>query len=1784
MLRSFVSSRLLIAGFFLGSLATPLLAQYSEEVINSPQGGSPFLIVYEDETGNSNREGPGLYIREDGFWKRVFRGNFHPAPRVGGASLHLAMGSVTDRYEIVTSYNDRFGIFSINSNENDSETYIEFGTGSGELRDPISNSLVKIPPVENIQDIQFYERMIRQDGQELQVVLISIKANSPFGDGMTFAAVLSPQAQSDSGLHLLYSPILLDWNFVDRKLLERRLHSDDEFQGLLSLNLVAKLSEAQSNDNAVLQNWRAEIQRLYRINEEDFETGEILWNAVPYFRLKDGKIAIKRLPSVEFGISKNKAISVFNPINNEGGVFVGVSAVSLEAWANSSPDVHKRILLDSSRRPAVVQVPASGSAQKSSFGLLQFEGGVFYLAHPLPDSGRLEFTAIRPSGEQQPGVQPQKVEWHIVQYKGKSVLIVSWDFGDNQFTDAYKIEIDRSQVYVSQQIRISDRFYSHSELEMRVHESGAKALFDNMTEPTRDKNQYERSRRETAPHTDLFESLRLDAPQFYFPKPLQTKPIGLRFMYREFEDLKDQESRTGIYPHPDRKQHNELAYRGKLVDHPLTDNDSWLLDNVMLPNNLKVSVAMLAPARKNGEQSSELVILVSPHSIENSPVASAITKDSFPFDAKSLINFGLLSLQNKDEKSKKTTFQLTAFASFEDLGTYIYEFSVEVSPSGDVDIRNRSMLTVSETDLSREEILARLLFDKSGKAYWIKHRGESISDPDLEVQRISDAKTIEPNSGQRIRLKTYHEHQKKEQKADSAKSDDIWRVVSSGQDSGQQKEQNALRYGVIYQTDVFPEYRRLLDSLADPDQPARHVFLEVSPELEEYALAYAKALRLRNDDRPQNWNLRNPRHSLSIVNAKFRQEQAIKSLRTMREERRRGKAPVLLADAGVLKSAGRPKPGEDAEQDGAGYYLEALKSNDAEIDIDGVSNENLERDRFPPSALYWLATEGRFISLDQFRPKDIQPTVSTLVIGTKQDWDQILQASGPEAELGLGDHFERIELGYPNVEFRKELLRQLFKQPELRALSYSPNLDVVRQTDEELSDEEAFDTLFTFLVNRAEQLAKEENRSPFEAFLAVLKILNEELLFNFDFRSQREFGRQQIEHVLSQVFSTPLNLKYLPEDDPLRIISQDNAAFLWKKAGCAAPLELRQRVLDVLKAQLSTDHVRNLPSSAIVIGGHGTGKTRMALTLIEFAGLRRYNMYLDPEQNKASNVFYLNMNEVENNEDALKHLLMFLSLPNGARGYVILDDFHKAPEAVRNQFLKLIREFQDNATVSLKLGDYLIEKPVRNLSVLLFLNPPDSKEKIARFAKDKDNPSDVELILAQLSDQKGELEKSTINRFGDIINFDGYGEASKSQALLDTLDGSSRTSFMNQQQLVLVGTDVVDRLSHRFPDANYRDYLSGASKSLLSLPSAEDHLYIVVPKRNPSMRPRAQKHGFNASGAEVSGNVKNYIEGHFEAVPVVSDHRGRIAFLRYVMESFRRRLFEQLLRTVSEDEAFASTSHIRHLTVLPLAQSVLRHLEEYPSVNLSELLLNAKYFGVTDVISQQQFMTELKREIEASGRVSPKYAERLPVGQVPIPKGRQDFGSFYTHHEPDTREHVLAETVRDLQGALEKQLARTLQLDGLKSFPAEKDWISQEFKREHDLQIQGVSEILRRYLVRIFEVHDEGLPKMDQYEAMRLFVMAVDKALYQLPWDRVIQFLISSLDLSTKDLSLGQSSFIQELVFGRNSNAPLRPFDKSWVTGLASSVRLVNESADREAEMAKRFQKRCQQLLKGVAQ
>ena len=99
------------------------------------------------------------------------------------------------------------------------------------------------------------------------------------------------------------------------------------------------------------------------------------------------------------------------------------------------------------------------------------------------------------------------------------------------------------------------------------------------------------------------------------------------------------------------------------------------------------------------------------------------------------------------------------------------------------------------------------------------------------------------------------------------------------------------------------------------------------------------------------------------------------------------------------------------------------------------------------------------------------------------------------------------------------------------------------------------------------------------------------------------------------------------------------------------------------------------------------------------------------------------------------------------------------------------------------------------------------------------------------------------------------------------------------------------------------------------------------------------------------------------------------------------------------------------------------------------------------------------------------------------------------------------------------------------------------------------------------------------YESFRLFLIALDRAFFRVPWAKLQSFLVEGIEIAATDLEFGQLAGVQHYLF-KSPYSLLRPGTKTFISQLArSSSEFQSWDTATITKRTQRFADRCARIL-----
>jgi len=855
-----------------------------------------------------------------------------------------------------------------------------------------------------------------------------------------------------------------------------------------------------------------------------------------------------------------------------------------------------------------------------------------------------------------------------------------------------------------------------------------------------------------------------------------------------------------------------------------------------------------------------------------------------------------------------------------------------------------------------------------------------------------------------------------------------------------------------------------------------------------------------------------------------------------------------------------------------------------------------------PHFLYLLANDGSVpgeIPQDRTGKRSKNRGKSIILLGTESQWEKLQGDLTLENNLGLAKMFTIKRIERPTVEARVSRIEDILNEFKLGELGYRFDIST-RSTSQKniiVNSTSSSKEFAEYLVNRADNISTENKTEVTSNYVRMETNLRDLIKNDSEIRRTKVLDRTFAERVLAKAFGLALHYEILPEDDPIRILQRDDGTFAameLQRRGYNGPIELKLKFIKALANQSQNTSVLPIPSSQIIYGRGGTGKTLLWTTTVLGVLNRKLYDFANGAENEDASAMMIDVSKVatvsnsrdvysedlvdDNFEDIEEHLLRFLSGPNGYRGYVLLDDLHKAPSDVLKRFITLINSLFSAPngifTRRLRNGE-VVSFPIRNLSLTITLNPPSDISKIKKFGG-SGTKVDVGSILASLNTDENSVETSFVTRFGTIIPLDVFPVEAKGPQLQKAVSELSKQYFDSAGRLTLLGPQVAQRIADSFKETNVREFVPEASRSIMQLSrrgSNQSNLVsIVIPKsrlRKASTSSGYEFGGLNSTSTkndpfEVEGRdstrIATIIEDNFTSVPIDHGFDGRLYLTEMLVDSFRTTLYQTLIEGIQESQAFLNIQNRGEDAGGILVYAINTNLKARPFLPLSLLQLFPEHYGIRNVVDANTF----RQGIQLISRAEENY---FPVNfgvQSSLAEllGSESLRNYRRSDVLSTFSTVLLDPVRQF---LEK-ISYFKTQDGNLTPSQWIDLLPESGKPESAKQTKRAMLVIAHQILDAFfkfahEINDRNVHESrsrgntrspDLYDISRLFMIVIDKSISALPWSSLQRTVSETLIESTKSLQLAQDRRFQNYFF-QTENTLVRPGDPMTLEYVSAS-------------------------------
>ncbi len=1818
------------------------LTGFTEKITDIYTGSQMYSVVMPgvlDSASTDKQSPPGLYKRTQKGWKLILPGKILVDHRGAPVLSQLGLSKSDDRNYLLIVVDGYLHLVTSYTEASQPDSFIKFGTKESPLYEVGSGQKRFLPPIHDSANIAiFHDSRLTVKGSQLVLVSFLFDQTQSVGEGLTFAVEILPN-KNTSVVQLNARPTVIDYEFHKTRMLEYLVGQKSNNDRLLySKILVEQYTNA---DFSVFRNHVDFVKQKVEEFANYFLSPKIPSQLLQVQGAKVSYNSTANIVEREVDFSKSFAhssnISIdqyYFPAREQGVLRIAAYGRTFElpGFVNFSPakKMSSEGEIDQEIKPAIWEGHDST--------VLIVDDVVYAILPPqmtgLPSAELVkidEFTRIFGSAE--PNDLQLATALGPDEDSRTVILFISFETAAAGKTIALKFtNMYRSVLRYDQSVQLLNFGLQHQELTERISYPDNKndILFDRLTPNTKSSAAYQQSYDQSMPHVSLLDSTSIKMA-YKFKKPNTTIPFNSLVSYAVFSEVHGVQNPSGLYfnSKADEISGNESDRSlGQLLINPhknVVDKKKPLVTDYMFaqleiakPRNmimgmvhdddeyeevtdLSISLNALDASFNNGSAGYKFELSFVAGKASHVPLA-------FSREMQTDIRFFQDAFFIRGQKSnKKMVYLVVAFSNSDvensKAATYVVPISLK-----ELNVVGTHLITDQEA-LTQDKFNERLGFDEEGVPNLKLDPSLSLDSLQFSVFEFNSGKRAFPNQGYSGKKKTinFSGWQNQDIGTTYIKYDDSWEV--HGPHAVQKLYPDLGKSSDLGEFDNFKELAKKLDNMASNKAPPKRLILVVPTSLREliWDFIVSKSIAGNHADTPIDkiapFNWLNSDLKLNYFNkGKSVQEQFLANLDSWRriKEARPKERSFLLARLDEMnamnRSNGAPEPRDKAQ---------ALVIRDVRAGAGSDLTQVATKEEFKyPHALYLLGA-GQPLSLNDFKAQKPQPSASMLILATADEMKAVALTAQTEIEYGMLDQFEIQEIQDPDQNSMAQSLSSIFKNADVQSLQYKFSATEIKPRAQ-LDSDESFHVVMDYAISRFVHLLEQKREPKFESFMRFRGAFATAILSDKEARKTRVINKYFIERVLTQVFDIPMNLASLPSDDPIKILSSPEALLRMQEAGYSGPFDLKAKVRDTMVSQTRADAGKPIPSSIIVFGNTGAGKTYLFMTLIKMLNLKLYNFSAPADD---AGAVIVNVGQLTDSKEssgnassnmdvdyAIQHLENFLSKPNGYRGYILIDDVHAAKDTVKAKMLSWLRGLFEAPngmyTASSQTSGVRIRRPIRNLNIFMTLNPTADQDQISKYAHDKSKPTSEEILLATLATNEFKIEPSFLRRWGRIINLDYMPAGAKGPELIKSVARASNNLLNTNNRIALVDPSVIQTLVENNAKADARTFLSASTSSLIEVASNDQRtgtLVMVVPsmaQRRPPMG------GEGTSDVESSSEqISKWVEKNTRTLSLDASLEGSLVFLKLIVDAFRIPLYESLIMALQEDRRFAGDSATQKTLLGPMLAAVHDHLHDKGYVNVPDLELNASEFGLRTAVEREQFKSTIERmpKVHKLG-LFPSFFKAVDA-QITTWQ-YIDHNNANSVQGANSYKAIFAELIQSNRQILRERLSQILQVKDVDLLPDPSLWITQlsgESNIESRRAGTALAHLLWDYLPKIMSNDlalrsSETAAQLNIYNITRLFLYALDRSIVQLPWVPTARFLLSSLDMITQDQVLSQKAGVQKFLFTephRLINATLTDFSFQVI---ANSQAFENISVPARKKLREEFTQTIENVLKSMEQ
>ncbi len=1756
------------------------LANTDELVTSIHHGGNPFMVVTKDQEGGSNRE-PGIYGRSQESWRQILKGNVLQDDRKGFWLKQLKLSQKDELYHTLLVVDGRLHLVNLFSDPSVPGSELHIGSPQFPLIEVLTGQKRTLPNIHSVDDVSVVSLEQNFDELDFQLVLVSVRCDSCSGDGITFAIAVKPMTNGRSTYELIGKPWVLDYKFYPQTALGELVVADPSNKRNYRLRSGVATDFIQSTDLSVFSQHESLVAKaladlLKKNSNKNMPPVEV--------DLRTGQLSGAFSPSLEFKHPEQlfKYVQHYDMRSQVGKLTI----------QNEGEEV-RPMLLDF-KSPGEAAIFGEGDLSYSIFSA----NGKLFLAQKSYNLTIVEL-GDSPAGQGDFELYEHFVSQNSALESGitRKILFISTKFANGTGkVDAYRLAYySTGAVLVEDRVTVLDKGLVQPELKARVSEVEKNILFDSLTPLTSTVEEYKQIVDRSKPLINITDS-KSGRVAYAFGEPLHRIESAQSFEYREYAPSKLIANASGLYSksaqHKVNSSIGQILTRAERDEHEVL-NEIPVLSEVSATKTeslgpISIKIMALDPTFNKGAAGFKLVSAISSG---EKKFPTLFTDVNVPIPFKNLLSVRAFMGRKAHEKNIVIVlgYELEKDGKMLGFTTAItVQIAAERGSLPNASVYGKEMLLAKEV-LDSSQILDRMVFDEDGRLNFVMTPKLARDDRRFEMMNVFERRQFRPSSEKGVKLIW-----------DSKPSDEFdhfeekkipWRLPISDLEkrfpfiTKRTKDAEAgYLWGKLFD---------LLDKMAQEKTSNKIKILLVPESMKKYVnevilTRYGRRVKER-DTNPFNWANR----SLKVFQLDpeaSNQDDFLDNLDMI--QRQNQNSNMILADMAQINNVGRPAAKT------SNFHLRLLQG--AEEGSPDFGEETVAEEEVQlPHALYLLAA-GEPLQPDELAKKPTR-NYNTLIVSTKDEFEEAKMEAEPEIDVGLDNFFEVIDFPLPTPEDQARLLAEVFEDKNVKILRYQ--FDAKGIARQYLVTAEAQMTkVLEYAVMRVASEAENANMDGLTAFVQFRNLFAQQLLKDRTARRSQVIDKAFVERVLTSVFDIPVNLESLPPDDPIFILSRKDAVRMLQDKGVEGPFAIKARVIKTMLSVLKFDPTRSIPSSHIFIGESGSGKTRMVTGILDWLFPVRYD-FNNPSRNYDAQSIRINVGKMVESrngggksseqltfEEVRDHINNFLTF--GFRGAIFFDDFHAAPESVRTQLLGFVRtlmETQGLYSAPTLNGEYTVNVPLRHLHLFINLNPTENQNLIDSYRKEKDRHATFEeILLASLSTKDMKVERSFLKRVGAIHNLMKFAHGAKAPALSKDSLMTARDIMLRKQKLVINSAGAIRAVADNFPDMDARTFLSTASAALVDQVDPQlfpnGTLFHVVPGR------RRLKSGFSIAGSGEShdnsdkGRIEEFVERSTKVLPLNDTNpESQLQFIRTLSRNYRLPLFEQFLISLEDDVRFSESIDNQRNFLLPAMMGLRDHLNENLELPLSELGLDPAGFNLKTAGDKALFKEIMDQISPTTRRYFP-----IPISKTESAGGWDILLTGRGDSSANSRPAMITRYYHRVLDVIQKNAKRFYHLDSLEGMPNPDQWVRKLPMISSEANLRpSIEELRELYWKFIADINDPSLRDRSEitdshiapYSIARIFYFLVDKAIGDLPWIQIDKHIIRSLDQVVQDQVLGQSPGVKSYFFDYKYS-PIRASSPELIMQLVESSQLSTEySSESQTNVRRDYSDHCERLL-----